>query len=335
MNPNLNFRNSAVKRKTFIAIACVLTAAAVQAQDSSSMTFPNGPVKIVVPYPPGGPFDILARMIQPKLQAALGTTVIVENKAGAGGNIGAEAVARAKPDGHTLLMMGSAHSISATLYAKLPYDPAKDLVPVAPVAEAAFVLLASNKVPADTPKDLFKLAKERSGKVTYASGGAGSVGHLAAVRMNLMSGTEMIHVPYKGSGPALTDLIGGQVDLFFNTIVASVPQIKAGKVKPLAVTASARSPLLPEVPTLAESGLKGYVATSWFGLAAPSGTPGAIVRRLHEEVTNALKQPEMAEEMKKRGLDPLLMDAAEFGAFVRKDISAWAREVKQSGATVD
>lgn len=324
-----------MNKRTFLGITCILAAAGVQAQAPSAAPFADGPIRIVVPFPPGGPFDLLARMIQPKLQSALGTTIVVENRGGAGGNIGAAVVARAKPDGQTLLMMGSAHSISASLYRKLPYDLARDLVPVAPVANAAFVLLARNALPVNTPQELFKLAREGDGKISYASGGVGSVGHLAAVRMNLMSGTKMIHVPYKGSGPALNALIGGHVDLFFNTIAASLPQITAGRVKPLAVTSASRSPLLPQVPTLDESGLKGYVATSWFGLAAPAGTPAEIVQRLNAEVTKAVKDPEMAAKMAQQGLDPLVMDPAAFGTFVRNDIAAWAKEVKESGATVD
>lgn len=324
-----------MKFKLILATACIAGGVGVHAQPVSQSAYPSGAIKIVVPYPPGGPYDLLARMIQPKLAAVLGAAIVVENKGGAGGNIGADAVARAKPDGHTLLMMGSGHSIAASLYKKLPYDPARDLIPVAPVANAAFVMLATNSLPADNTRDLFSLAKAKPEQVSFASGGAGSVGHLAAVRMNLMAGTKMVHVPYKGSGPALTDIIGGQTQIFFNTIVASLPHVKAGKVKALAVTSSARSPLLLQVPTLDEEGLKGYVATSWFGLAAPAGTPEAIVQKLNAEVTKLVKDPEMSAKMAKQGLDPLVMNAEEFKTFVHNDIDAWAKEVEASGATVD
>jgi len=293
------------------------------------------PITIVVPYPPGGPYDIFARLISPKLSKNLGQSVVIENRGGANGNIGADFVRKAQPDGRTLLMMGSVHVINASLYKNLTYNVTKDLVAVAPVASTEFVLLTHPSVPANSLQQLLTLARSKPGDLTYASGGSGSVGHLAAVMMNSMAGTRMVHVPYKGSGPALTDLMGGQVNVFFNTVPASLQHVKAGTVKALAVTSRTRSALLPDLPTMEQAGLPGYQATMWLGIATPAGTPKDVVNRLNAEIKKAVYDPETLKLMKVQGGEPMAMSPEELAVFVREDIVKWSKVVKESGATVD
>ncbi|MHB8770265.1 MAG: Bug family tripartite tricarboxylate transporter substrate binding protein [Syntrophales bacterium] len=293
------------------------------------------PITIVVPYPPGGPYDIFARIVSPKLSKYIGQTVVIENRGGANGNLGAAYVSKAEPDGRTLLMLGSVHIINASLYKNLTYSVTKDLVPAAPIGSMDFVLLVHPSVPANSLQELLALAKSKPGDLTYASGGSGSVGHLAAVMMNTMSGTKMVHVPYRGTGPALTDTIGGQCNIFFAVPAASQQYIKSGQLKALAVTSLKRSPVLPNVPTMAESGIPGYEATMWLGIGAPAGTPKDIVQRLNASVNKAVHDPETLKLMQIQGGEPLTMSVDELAAFVRKDIAKWAAVVKASGATVD
>jgi len=293
------------------------------------------PITIVVPYPPGGPYDIFARLVSPKLSKSIGQPVVIENRGGANGNIGADYVRKAEPNSRTLLMTGSVHSINVSLYKNLNYSFTKDLIAVAPVATSEFVLLIHPSVPANSLQQLLALAKSKPGNLTYATGGSGSVGHLAAVMMNSMAGTQMVHVPYKGAGPALTDLMGGQVNMLINTVPASLQHIKAGTVKALAVTSLKQSSLLPDVPTMAQAGLPGYEAVSWFGIAAPAGTPRDIVLKLNAEIKKAVQDPDTQKQMHAQGGEPMVMGVDELAAYIREEIKMWAKVVKESGATVD
>jgi len=298
-------------------------------------------VRIVVPFAPGGTTDILARALAPELSRVFGQQFIVDNKPGAGGNVGAEQVAKSAPDGYTLLMgtVGT-HGINQSLYPKLPFDPIKDFAPVTLVAGVPNVLVM-NPAKAEAEKinnvaDLIRYAKAHPGKLNMASSGNGTSIHLSGELFKSMTGTFMLHFPYRGSGPALLDLIGGTMDLMFDNLPSAMPQIKAGKLKALAVTSAQRSAALPDVPTIAEAGpVKGFDASSWFGLLAPAGTPAEIVNRLQQESAKALGTPALKERLLAQGAIPSGMAPAEFTKFIAAETKKWAGVVKASGATVD
>jgi tripartite-type tricarboxylate transporter receptor subunit TctC len=303
--------------------------------------WPTKPVRIVVPFPAGGTTDILARALGPELGRVFGQTFIVDNKPGAGGNLGAAEVARSAPDGHTLLMgtVGT-HGINQSLYPKLPYDPVKDFAPITLVAGVPNVLVM-NPAKAEALKissvpDLIRHAKANPGKLNMASSGNGTSIHLSGELFKTMTGTYMLHFPYRGSGPAVLDLIGGTMDLMFDNLPSSLPHIKAGKLKALAVTSAQRSAALPELPTIAEAaGLKGYEASSWFGLLAPAGTPADVVSRVQQETAKALNLPALKERLLAQGAIPSGMSSAEFAAMIDAETKKWAQVVKASGAKVD
>ncbi|KQU78016.1 MULTISPECIES: tripartite tricarboxylate transporter substrate binding protein [unclassified Rhizobacter] len=321
------------------------TAAAVTASLASPLraqgAWPTKPVRIVVPFAPGGTTDILARALAPELSRAFGQQFIVDNKPGAGGNVGAEQVAKSAPDGYTLLMgtVGT-HGINQSLYPKLPFDPIKDFAPVTLVAGVPNVLVM-NPAKAEAEKinsvaDLIRYAKAHPGKLNMASSGNGTSIHLSGELFKSMTGTFMLHFPYRGSGPALLDLIGGTMDLMFDNLPSAMPQIKAGKLKALAVTSAQRSAALPDVPTVAEAGpVKGFDASSWFGLLAPAGTPAEIVNRLQQESAKALGTPVLKERLLAQGAIPSGMPPAEFAAYIAAETKKWAQVVKVSGAKVD
>ena len=302
--------------------------------------WPNKPVHIVVPFAPAGTTDILARALAPELGKALGQTFIIDNKPGAGGNIGADAVAKAAPDGYTLLMgtVGT-HAINAALYPKMPYDPVRDFVPIVLVAGVPNVLVmnpakaAVDKI--NSVADLIRYAKANPGKLNMASSGNGTSIHLSGELFKSLTGTYMVHFPYRGSGPALLDLIGGTMDLMFDNLPSALPQIKAGKLKALAVTSAQRSAALPDVPTVAEAGVKGFEASSWFGLFAPAGTPADIVNRIQQETAKALQSPVLKERLLAQGAIPGGQSPAEFARFIAAETTKWAQVVKVSGAKVD
>jgi tripartite-type tricarboxylate transporter receptor subunit TctC len=305
--------------------------------------WPARPVRIVVPFAAGGTTDILARALAPELQRVFGQPFIVDNKPGAGGNVGAAEVAKAPPDGHTLLMgtVGT-HGINQSLYPKLPYDPVKDFVPVTLVAGVPNVLVV-NPAKAqqygihDVP-DLIRYAKAHPGQLNMASSGNGTSIHLAGELFKTMTGTYMVHFPYRGSGPALMDLVGGNMDLMFDNLPSALPQIRSGRLKALAVTSATRSQAMPELPTIAEAGgpaLKGYEASSWFGLLAPAGTPMEIVNRLQQETAKALGTPALKERLLAQGAIPSGMTSAEFARHIAAETKKWAEVVKVSGAKVD
>ena len=308
---------------------------------AAQTTWPSKPVKIIVPFAPGGTTDILARAMAPALSNAFGQPFVVENRAGAGGNIGADAVAKAPADGYTLLMgtVGT-HSINKALYSKMPYDSQKDFAPITLVAGVPNVMVMNTEKAAalgiNNVGDFIKYAKSHPGKLSMASSGNGTSIHLAGELFKSMTGTFMTHIPYRGSGPALLDLIGGNVDVMFDNLPSSLPQIKAGKLKAFAVTSAQRSATLPDLPTIEEAGkLKGFDASSWFGLLAPAGTPPDIVSRIQQEVAKSLGTPAIKEKLLSQGAIPGGNTPAQFTDFINAEHKKWAQVVKASGAKVD
>lgn len=303
---------------------------------ASAQGYPNRPIRLVVPFPAGGTTDILARAVSQKLTEALGQAVVVDNRAGAGGNIGADLVAKSAPDGYTLLMgtVGT-HAINPSLYSKMPYDHVKDFVPVVLVAGVPNVLVVNPALPVNSVADLIKLAKDKPGTINFASSGSGTSIHLSGELFKTMAGVDMTHVPYKGSSPALTDLIGGQVQVMFDNLPSSLPQIKGGKLRAIAVTSMARAPALPGVPTINESGLPGFEASSWFGILAPAGTPAPIVARINAEVNKWLQSSDAREKLLAQGAEAAGGSPEQFGGYMRSETEKWAKVVKASGAKVD
>ena len=305
--------------------------------------WPSKPVRIVVPFAAGGTTDILARALAPELQKAFGQAFVVDNKPGAGGNNGAAEVAKAAPDGHTFLMgtVGT-HAINASLYARMPYDPIRDFVPVTLVAGVPNVLVLNpanaQKYGADSVPALIRYAKANPGKLNMASSGNGTSIHLAGELFKAMTGTFMLHLPYGGSGPALIDLMAGNTDLMFDNLPSSLPHIKSGKLKALAVTSAARSAALPDLPTIEEVGgpaLKGFEASSWFGLLAPAGTRMDIVNRMQQETAKALASPALKERLQAQGAIPSGMTSADFARHIAAETAKWAQVVKAAGAKID
>ena len=330
----------ALCRRSLVALiaASPLLAAPLAAQ---AQAWPSKPVRIVVPFAPGGTTDILARAVAPELSRAFGQQFIVDNRAGAGGNLGAEIVAKSPGDGYTLLMgtVGT-HGINKALYNKLPYDPQKDFVPVTLVAGVPNVMVVNAErakaLNINTVNDFIKYAKANPGKLNMASSGNGTSIHLAGELFKSMTGIFMTHIPYRGSGPALLDMVAGNMDVMFDNLPSSMPQIKGGKLKALAVTSAQRSAAMPDVPTVEEAaGLKGFEASSWFGLLAPAGTPMDIVNRIQQEVAKSLNTPAIKEKLLAQGAIPSGNTPAEFAKLIDAEHKKWAKVVKDSGARVD
>ncbi|MGV3497456.1 MAG: tripartite tricarboxylate transporter substrate binding protein [Hydrogenophaga sp.] len=324
-------------RRTLVALAAALAVPLAVAQGA----WPNKPVRIVVPFAPGGTTDILARTLAPELSKAFGQSFVVENRGGAGANIGAEVVAKAPGDGYTLLMgtVGT-HGINKSLYSKLPYDPQKDFAPITLVAGVPNVMVMSTKRAQDlginSVADFVKHAKANPGRLNMASSGNGTSIHLAGELFKARNGIFMTHIPYRGSGPAMTDLLAGNMDVMFDNLPSAMPHIKAGNLKAFAVTSVVRSEALPDVPTVAEAGkLPGFEASSWFGLLAPAGTPADIVSRLQQETAKALNLPAVKERLLAQGAIPSGNTPAEFAALIDAEIKKWEAVVKASGAKVD
>lgn len=317
--------------KRFLGMAAFGLAAA----GAFAQGYPAKAVKVIVPYPPGGPTDIVARVVAQKLSEQTGQQFVVDNRGGAGGNIGAEAVARAPADGYTLLVATTAHAINRTLFKQMSYDLMKDFVPVSQLTAGPLVIVANPALPATNVKELIALARAKPGELTFASSGPGQSTHLAAELFDTMAGVKMTHVPYKGSAPALTDTMGGQVSLFFDTMLSAMPHVRSGKLKAIAVTSAARSPAAPEIPTVAESGLPGYEAIAWNGLLAPAGTPKEVVARLNAELRKALELPEIKERFAAQGFAAAWSPPEKYAAFLEAEIDKWGKVVKFSGATVD
>ena len=300
-----------------------------------AQTYPQKPIRLVVPFPPGGPTDLLARAVAPKLAERLGQPVTIDNKPGASGLIGAEMVARAAPDGYTLLANASIHVINPSLYKKTAFDAIRDFAPVSQIADVPLVLVVNTDLPVRSVQDLIGLAKGSPDGLLFASSGNASAPHLAGEAFKVATGTRLAHVPYKGSGPALTDLIGGQVQLMFDSLPSSMAHITSGKIRPIAVTTVQRSSALPKVPTVAESGLPGFDISTWYGIWAPAGTPRDIVGRLAAEVAQAVRSPDVRAKLLAMGAEPVGSSPDEFSAYNRSELDKWARIVKDSGAQVD
>ena len=301
-----------------------------------SQTYPSRPVRIVVPLSPGGFADTPARMLAPRLSEQLGRQFFVENKPGAGGTIGADFVAKSAPDGYTLLLTGTPHVISAHLYKKLPYDALKDFTHIALIASGPYALVVNpQKVPANNVRELVALAKAQPGKIDFASSGNGSAQHLVGALFNAMAGIELNHVPYKGSGPAMQDLIGGQVGVSFAGIPNVLGHVRSGRLKALGVTTAKRWSELPEVPTLAEAGVAGYEATLWLNISGPANMPADIVQRLNAEIAKALQDPEVQKNFRSGGVDATSMGPQELERFMRAEYDKWGKVVRDTGATVN
>ncbi len=302
----------------------------------SAQSYPNRTIRLVVPFPAAGTTDILARAAAQKLTEAFGQSVVVDNRPGAAGNIGSDLVAKSAPDGYTLLMgtVGT-HAINPSLYSKMPYDHVKDFVPVVLVAGVPNVLVVNPALPVNSVADLIKLAKDKPGQINFASSGSGTSIHLSGELFKTMAGVDITHIPYKGSSPALTDLIGGQVQIMFDNLPSALPQIKAGKLRAIAVTSSKRAPVLPDVPTISESGVPGFEASSWFGMLAPAGTPAPIVARINAEVNKWLQSAEAREKLLSQGAEAAGGSPEQFANHIRAESEKWAKVVKASGAKVD
>ena len=310
-------------------------AAMIWPQSASSQNYPSQPIRLVVPFAIGGATDILARTIGTRLSERLGQSVVVENKPGAGTTIGNASVAQAAPDGYTLLFAPTPFVISQVMYPKLPYDPDKAFTPITLLAISPFILVANPHVDAKTVAELLALAKARSGTFSFASAGNGTVPHLAAEMFRLRTGMDMTHIPYKGGGPAITELVGGQTDLMFATPIEVAPQVQAGRLKVIATTAPKRLPALPEVPTIQESGYPGFEVFAWFGVLAPAGTPRAIVDRLAGEFAKVVEMPDVKEKLAGQSATVLLKPGEEFSAFIAAEKIKWGGVVKASGARID
>ncbi len=320
-------------RRLLYALLVLGTAAspAVLAQ-----SYPNKPIRYIVPFPPGGTTDILGRIVAQKLQEAWAQAVVVENRPGAGGAVGAEMAAKSPADGYTI--MGgtiSTHAINASVYAKLPYDPVKDFAAVTQLAQQPNMIVVHPSVPANNIAELIQLLKANPEKYTYSTAGNGTSTHLAGELFKSMSGTKMQHVPYKGSAPAIADAVGGQVSMSFDNISSAYPPVKSGRLRALAVTTAKRSAIAPEVPTVAESGLPGYELGSWHGVFAPAGTPHDVLQKLNAAIVKGINAPDVKERLAALGVEPIGSSVEHFAAFVRAEVPKWAKVVKESGAKVE
>src|SRR5471032_3184356 len=293
------------------------------------------PVRIIVPYPPGGATDVMARTVAQKLSEFWQQPAVVENKPGASGTVGSEIVAKLAADGYTLLMQGTQHAINLSLYKQLPYDTLRDFTPVAYVASAPFLLVVHPSVPANSVAELIAYIKARPGGLNYGSSGVGGGAHLAGEIFKASAGVNLTHIPYKGAAPAMADLLGGQVTMVFDPIPTSLAQVKSGQIKALAITSAKRSALMPELPTVAESGLPGFEVVAWFGLYAPAATPKDIVTKLNADVTRALQLPDVREKFAVLGAESMPMSTDQFAVYLRAEIAKFAKAIKESGATAE
>jgi len=300
------------------------------ANPAAAQDYPTRPVRLIIPFPPGGSNDVVGRLIATHLAERLGKQVVVDNRSGAGGVIGTEIVAKSPPDGYTLLIISMAHAVNPWLY-KLAYDPIKDFAPVGLLARGANVLVVHPSLPVHSVKDLIALAKREPGDLQYASAGIGSFQHLGGELFKLMAGVDILHVPFKGGGPALVDVVGGHTKVMFSSVVQTVPHIRSGKLRALGTGGLVRSPVLPDVPTVAEAGVPGYEAVNWWGMVAPTGTPRAIIDKLNRELEAVQKSPEVQKQLANEGAEPVPMSAADFGAYMVGEMSKWEKVVKQGG----
>ena len=317
-------------------LSVFLAAALSSASLASAQTYPAKPIRIVVPFPPGGPADILARTIGQSLSEAWGQQVVVDNRAGAGGNIGSEIVAKAPPDGYTLLMgFVGTHAINASLYRDMPFDPVRDFEPVGLVAMVTIILVVHPSLPVKTVREMVALAKARPGDLTFGSPGNGTPQHLAGELFNTMASVKTSHVPYKGAVPALTDLLGGRLSMIFSSMPPALPHVKTGKLRAIGVTSANRSPAAPDVPTIAQSGLPGYEVINWYGLLAPATTSKAIIGRVNAEATRIMNLPAVKERLAAQGAETFTSTPEQFADYIKAESAKWAKVVKFSGAKLD
>jgi tripartite-type tricarboxylate transporter receptor subunit TctC len=327
MNPKL------IALPAALALAAALTA---QAQTDGPSTYPNRPVTVVVPFPPGDGTDVGARLVAQKLSLKWGQPVVIDNKGGAAGMLGADVVAKAKPDGYTLLVGNvGTQSVNPSLYKKMAYDPDTAFAPVSMIAELPLVMLVTPSLPYKTVKDFTAAAKAEPGKISYASSGSGGAPHLAAEIFQKSAGVTLLHVPYKGGGPAVTDLMAGHVNMLFATVLESIGHIKTGKLRGLAVSSASRSPALPDMPTVAESGLPGFDTGSWIGMLAPAGTPPAIVDKISADVREVLAQPDTSQKLISQGATPMGTTPAAFKARIESDRQRYGRVIQERGIRID
>jgi len=321
-------------RRNFLHLAAGAAALPAVSRFAFAQAYPSRPVRIIVPFAPAGASDITARLIGQWLSERLGQQFVIENRPGGGGNIGTEAVVRAPADGYTLLMVGSANASNATFYDKLNFNFIRDIAPVGSVFRGPYVMVVNPSVPARSVPEFIAYAKANPGKLTMASSGTGAVPHVAGELFKMMAGIDMVHVPYRGGGPALTDLLAGQVQVYFPTTVASIGYIRAGRLRALAVTAATRSDALPDIPTVGEF-LPGYEASTWYGVGAPKGTPAEIVEKLNKEINAGLADPTMKARLADLGGDVLALSPADFGKLIAEETAKWAKVVKFSGVKAE
>ncbi len=315
---------------------CVLTLLAAAAFNAAAQSYPAKPVRFVIAFSPGGPSDILTRFIGGKLAQATGQPFVFENRPGAGGNVAGEYVAKAPPDGYTLLMgNNSILATNASLYKKMNFDPVKELAPVALIASQPNILVVHPSLPVKSVKELTVFLKARPGQVNYASSGSGAAAHLAAELFKSMAGVSMVHIPYKGAGPALIDMLTGQCQVMFATALSVQPHLQSGRLRPLAVTTAKRSPTFPELPTVAEAGVKGFEATTWHGVVVTAGAPQAVIDRLNAEINKILQMPDVRERLSSQGAEIIGGTPREFAAYIQSEIPKWAKVIRDSGATSD
>jgi len=311
-------------------VALLAAVSVAHAQES----YPSKPVRFILPFPPGGPTDILGRLISERLSAQLGQPVVTENRGGAGGNVGAEAAAKSAPDGYTIVLVAPSLAISPTLYTKLNYDPVRDLAPISLVATVPNVVVTQTAHPA-TLREFIAAAKAKPGVMNFGSGGSGTSNHLAGELFNILAGTKLTHVPYKGVNLAMQDVMAGRIDLVVIGVPAAAPHVKAGKLRALAVIAPQRLPALPEVPTVTEAGLPGFEVTTWYGILAPAGTPRPIIARLNAELVKAMHSPEMKERLAGIGTDAVTTTPEEFAAYIQAEIAKWGDVIRKANLRAD
>jgi tripartite-type tricarboxylate transporter receptor subunit TctC len=323
-------------RRDFLgATAAGLVVAGTGGAASAQSSYPAKPIRLIVPYPPGGSTDIAARVVGEQISQSLGQRFVVDNRPGAGGNIGMQLAATSDPDGYTVVVGTTAHAINMTLFKDLSYDTVKDFEPIALLTEVPLILVVNPAVKAQTVEELIALAKQEPGSLDVASSGNGQSTHLAAELFNAMAGVKMTHVPYKGSAPAITDVVAGHVQLMFDTVMSALPHVQVGKLRALAVTGAKRAPVVPDVPTIAEAALPGYEAIAWNGLFAPVGTPRAIIDQLNAETVEAVQSDKVKEQFASMGATARPTTPDEFASYVRNEVTKWAKVVNESGARIE
>ncbi len=321
-----NLIRSALVAAGALCITCV---------HAQAPNYPSRAIRMIVPFAPGGGSDIVARLIGVELSKGLGQPVVIDNRAGAGSTLGTDLTAKAPPDGYTIVLNNIGLAFNATLYQKLPYDTLKDLAPISLVATQPNLFVVHPSLPVKSVAEFLKLARARPGQITYASGGVGSGSHLAAELLILLTKVNLIHVPYQGTGPAVVDLLGGQVQMMVSTMASALPHAKAGKLRALGVTSAARSPAAPEVPTMIEAGVPGFEFTTWYAMLAPAGTPRPIIQKLNAELARISKVPDIADKFSTQGLDPLSSTPEAFGEYLKSEVDKWGKVVKATGARAE